>query len=317
MIITDSILAIEGISVGHADNLEARTGCTVILCQEGFLTSCEVRGGAPGTRENALLQPEAAMDRIHGLLLTGGSAFGLRAAAGVMEYLEERNIGFETGAARVPIVPAAVIYDLAVGTSGVRPDREMAYKACEDAEDNDEVRGKTGAACGATVGKILGMNNCMETGIGTAGYKKGELIVGALAVCNAFGDIRDLESGEIIAGAKKPDGGFVDSRKLLIEGKNPGDMNPAKNTTLGVVATNARLSKAMCKKVASMAHNGLARTIAPVHTMVDGDIIFCLASNRLEKVNVSRVGTIAAEVMARAIADCVKSINSGNNVGAK
>ncbi|MFW6269190.1 MAG: P1 family peptidase [Bacillota bacterium] len=300
----NTITEVPGIKVGHASNFEAETGCTVILCERKFQGSCEVRGGAPGTRETALLSPEAQMDEIHGVMLTGGSAFGLEAAGGVMDYLEERNIGFDTGVARVPIVPAGVIFDLAVGNPEVRPDRKMGYKACEKAA-SDFITGKAGAGTGATVGKIRGIENCMRSGVGTASNKRGDLVVRALAVVNAFGDIKDPDTGKIIAGAKDDNGEFINSEKLFLSEKF-GDFAFGENTTLVVVATNASLSKGMNNKMAQMAHDGMARAIAPVHTMLDGDIVFTLNSSQVKNVDISILGTLAAKTVAEAVVDCVR-----------
>nr|AGF93384.1 T4 family peptidase [uncultured organism] len=299
----DSITEIEGIKVGHASNFKAQTGCTVVRFDKKFQGSCEVRGGAPGTRETALLEPTAAMDQIHAILLTGGSAFGLNAAGGVMKFLEEENKGFPTGAARVPIVPGAVIFDLAYGNSAIRPDADMGYEACKNAGDNFE-RGSVGAGTGATVGKIKGMKNCMKSGLGTASRKKGDLIVGALTVCNAFGDIYDYKNGSIIAGARDEAGNFINSKEELIKEKLE-KTNPGENTTLVVLAVNADINKNMCKKIAEMAQDGLARTLAPVHTMLDGDTIFSVSSNQVKDVDVSVLGTMAAEAVADSVINCI------------
>ena len=311
----NSLTEIKGIKVGHATNLKARTGCTVILSEDGFQGSCEVRGGAPGTREIALLDPTARMDQVHAVLLTGGSAFGLNAAGGVMDYLEDKDVGFPTGVARVPIVPSAVIFDLAYGDASIRPDKDMGYKACQNAV-SDFKTGNVGVGTGATVGKIKGMDNCMKSGIGTASNKSGDIIVGALVVCNAFGDIYNYETGEIIAGARGENGEFVNSKKMYIQSNNEeshnksSNLNPGENTTLAVVVTNANISKAMSKKVAGMAHDGLARSIAPVHTMLDGDVVFTLNSDEVENVDISLLGTLAAETVAEAVVNCVDNSDS-------
>ena len=308
----NTVTDIKGIKVGSFSDRQARTGCTVVLSEQGFLGSCEVRGGAPGTREKALLEPNAGMDQVHGILLTGGSAFGLRAAAGVMDYLEEKEIGYPTGVARVPIIPAGVIFDLARGDSEVRPDADMAYQACCRAVDENIETGDCGVALGATVGKIRGMENCMSTGLGTASMRQGKVIAGALAVCNALGDIRDPHSHEILAGAKKDDGSFVDSKQALISGLSVTDTDKEQpgakmtnNTTLVVVAVNAQLNKTEVHKISQMAHNGLAQTIFPVHTMLDGDIVFTLAGGEIKGVDVSALGTMVTEVVSRAIVNCV------------
>ncbi|MFW5991926.1 MAG: P1 family peptidase [Halanaerobiaceae bacterium] len=303
----NTITDIEGIKVGHATDEKARTGCTVLLCEKGFRASCEVRGGAPGTREIALLKPTAKMDEVHAILLSGGSAFGLQAAGGVMKYLEEKNTGFPTGVTRVPIVPAAIIFDLAYGNADIRPGPEMGYKASANAISGAFNTGSVGVGTGATVGKILGMDHCMKSGVGTASIKKGDLIVGALAVCNAFGDIINPDSGDIIAGACNDNNEFINSVEYYMNQKFQQGFT-GQNTTLVVVATNANISKSESKKVASMAHDGIARSIAPVHTMFDGDIVFNLNNNKIDNIEVGILGTMAAEVTAKAILNTVKNI---------
>lgn len=297
----DDITGLQGIRVGQAGNLRAGTGCTVVLTEGDWLGGVAVRGGAPGTRETALLDPLAGMDQINALLLTGGSAFGLEAASGIMDFLEERGIGYDTGSTRVPIVPGAVIYDLDYGQSNPRPDRDMAYQACRDACEGSQLNpGNTGVGLGATVGKIRGMKYCDKSGVGSSLLQVGQLQVGALTVCNALGDIRDPQTGDIIAGARRENGEFLDTRQFILSQPLPPRDLAARNTTLGVIVTNARLDKAMVNKIAGMAHDGLARAVSPVHTMFDGDIIFALASGQVEA-EVNQVGVLAAEAIAESI----------------
>ncbi|MFY9313253.1 MAG: P1 family peptidase [Tepidanaerobacteraceae bacterium] len=301
----DSITDVKGIKVGHAQDMVAATGCTVIVCQEGAVGGVDVRGGAPGTRETDLLKPQNLVEKVHAVYLSGGSAFGLDGASGVMRYLEEHGIGFDTGVAKVPIVPAAVIFDLSIGDSKKRPDFKMGYEACLRAVDINDAMGNVGAGTGATVGKFLGDEFSMKGGLGTASVKVGKLVVGALVVVNCLGDVIDPDTGQIIAGALNKDKtGFADIMELIRRGVS-GKESIGRNTTIGVVATNAMLSKAAANKVASMAHNGLSRTIRPVHTMYDGDTIFCMATGKVES-DISIVGTLAADIMSKAVVRAVE-----------
>lgn len=320
-----SITDVPGISAGHAQNLEARTGCTVILCgAEGARAGVDVRGAAPGTRETDLLDPSNLVERVHAILLTGGSAFGLDAAGGVMRYLEERRIGFNSTVARVPIVPAAVIFDLAVGDAKVRPDARMGYEACERASSDSTEEGQIGAGTGAIIGKIAGAANASPGGIGTASIRlEGGVTVGVIVVVNALGDIIDPASGQILAGAR--DGqGWLDTSRLIAGGyqnksKSPGRRHPfsvIENTTLAVVATDAKLTKAQARKVASMAHDGFARAIRPVHTMFDGDVIFALSTGNVQS-DVTRIGSVAAELTAQAIVRVGRAASASVSVGQK
>jgi L-aminopeptidase/D-esterase-like protein len=294
-----TITAVPGLRVGHAQNDEAMTGCTVILCETGAVGGVDQRGGAPGTLETDLLRPMHRVEKVHGVLLTGGSAFGLEAAGGVMRYLEERGIGFDVGVARVPIVPAAVIFDLAIGRADVRPDAEMAYQACLNATSEPVIEGNVGAGTGATVGKILGMQNAMKLGVGSACVEIVEgLFVGAIAVVNALGDVIDPRTGTIIAGARSEDG-FADTLSVMRQFQAKSATSTS-NTVIGVVATNAKLSKEEANKVAQMAQDGLARTIRPAHTMYDGDTIFALSTGDV-KADVNLIGAFAAEMFAEAI----------------
>ena len=295
----NTITAVPDIRVGHAQNDEALTGCTVILCEAGAVGGVDQRGGAPGTRETDLLRPMHRVEQVHGVLLTGGSAFGLDATGGVMRYLEERGIGFDVGVARVPIVPAAVIFDLAIGRADMRPDAAMAYQACLNATTDPVTEGSVGAGTGATVGKILGMPNATKSGVGSACVEIADgLFVGAIAVVNALGDVINPRTGEIIAGARSEDG-FADTLKVMRNFQAMASASTS-NTVIGVVATNAKLSKEEANKVAQMAHDGLARAVRPAHTMYDGDTIFALSTGDLTA-DVNLIGAFAAEVFAEAI----------------
>ena len=272
------ITDVPGLMVGHATDLAHLTGCTVVVCAEGAVAGTAVMGGAPGTRETDLLRPENAIDVVHAVALCGGSAFGLAAADGVMRYLASRGAGFPTPHARVPIVPAAVIYDLGIGSPDVRPDAGMGEAACRAARPGPVAEGCVGAGTGATVGKLFGMRGAMKSGVGTWSTRiPGGATVGALLVTNAFGDVMDVHAGKILAGARHPDrGGFVDAVEYL-RAHGLADAFPG-NTTLGVVATNARLTKAHATRLAILAHAGLARAVAPSHTSVDGDTMFVLST---------------------------------------
>ncbi|HJZ97126.1 MAG TPA: P1 family peptidase [Candidatus Solibacter sp.] len=307
-----SIADVPGIQVGHAQDSEARTGCTVLLCgREGAVAGVDVRGAAPGTRETDLLDPSNLVDRVHAIVMTGGSVFGLDSACGVVRFLEERGIGYDTGAARVPIVPAAVIYDLGVGKAHVRPDSAMGYEACQRASDREVREGQIGAGAGATVGKIIGHDHASPGGVGTASIKlRDGATVGVLVVVNSFGDIVDPATGEILAGARRPDAsGWLDTLSELAQA--PSDVGSVKpgsksfpgieNTTLAVVATDAAFSKAQARRIASMAHDGLARAIRPVHTMFDGDTVFALSTGKARS-DVTTVGAVAADLISTAIA---------------
>ena len=304
----DTITAIDGLKVGHVTNERARTGCTVILCESGAVAGVDIRGAAPGTRETDAIRPGGLVEEVHAVLLTGGSAFGLDAAGGVMQFLEERGVGFPAGPVRVPIVPSAVIFDLGVGDPKIRPDREMGYRACVNATGDPVPMGQVGAGTGATVGKGPGLQPS-NGGIGSAcRVLKSGLIVGAIVVVNAVGNVVDPTTGKIVAGAKHPETGeFVDIVERLSEqGEKNIFQRSNTNTTIGVIGTNAALSPTEVTKVAQMAHDGLARTIRPVHTMSDGDTIFALSISMQRNVPVNTVGIIAAEVMAEAVCRAVK-----------
>jgi len=301
---------VPGLLVGHATDLEHLTGCTVVLCPgQGCVAGVDVRGSAPGTRETDLLRPGQLVERVNAILLAGGSAFGLAAADGVMRYLEERGVGFAVGVTVVPIVPAAIIFDLTVGDFRVRPDAAMGYAACAAANAGPVAEGNVGAGTGASVGKALGPTQAMKAGVGSASLRLPDgLIVAALMVVNALGDVIDPATGQIIAGARLPDGGWADTARLLLYGA-PAAAAPGHNTVIGVVATNARLDKAQANKVAQMAHDGLARAIRPAHTMGDGDTIFALSAGEVTA-DVTRVGQAAADVVASAIGRAVRTATS-------
>lgn len=295
-----TLTAIEGLTVGHATDATARTGCTVVLCPAGATAGVDVRGAAPGTRETEALRPGRLVQKAHAVLLTGGSAFGLDAAGGVVQYLEEQNIGFPAGPVRVPIVPAAVIFDLGVGDAQVRPDCEMGYQACLNATDEPVAMGAIGAGTGATVGKAPGVMSS-PGGIGSAcKYLDSGLIVAAITVVNALGNVVCPNTGEILAGGKEDDS-FVDITERLLD----ANLVPGTNTTIGVVATNATLTPAEVNRVAEMAHDGMARAVRPSHTMFDGDTLFSLATGAHTGSGVNTVGILAAEVVAEAIVNAV------------
>lgn len=295
-----TLTAIDGIQVGHATDATARTGCTVILCPEGATAGIDVRGAAPGSRETEAIQPGRLIQKVHGILLTGGSAFGLDAAGGIVQYLEEKGVGFPAGPVRVPIVPAAVIFDLHVGDAKVRPDSKMGYQACVNATTEPVAMGAVGAGTGATVGKAPSVTPS-PGGVGSASkHLDNGLIVAALVVVNALGNIVNPETGEIVAGGKI-DGRFVDITERLLD----ANIVPGTNTTIGVVATNATLSVAEATRVAEMAHDGMARAIRPSHTMFDGDTLFTLATSTHTDSNVNTIGILAAEVIAEAIVNAV------------
>ncbi len=320
----NAITDIEGIEVGHAENPEALTGCTVILCRRGAVAGVDVRGGAPGTRETDLLAPLNLVEKVHAIVLSGGSAFGLDAASGVMRYLEEQGIGFETGAGKVPIVPCAILFDLSLGRSDIRPDAAMGYQAAANASAAPPQEGNVGAGAGASVGKILGMRTAMKSGIGAASVDAGRGVrVGAIVAVNAFGDVVDPHTGQIIAGARstqlgplalgQPGAYFADTLSAMrsLIGRTALGFATRANTVIGVVATNAQLTKAQAAKVAQMAHDGLARVIRPAHTMLDGDTIFALSTGK-KRADVSTVGAFAAEAFAQA---CIRAVQQAGSAG--
>ncbi|WP_405322384.1 P1 family peptidase [Frisingicoccus sp.] len=305
-----SIKQIKGIKIGNAENVSAGTGCTVIISETGMCTGLDVRGGGPASRESGILNPLAAAQKIHAVLLGGGSAFGLDAAGGVMEYLEERDIGLDVGVAKVPLVCQSNIYDLAVGDAHVRPDKAMGYEACKNAYLDNYQDGNYGAGTGATVGKVMGIDHCMKSGIGSFAVQMGDLQVGAIVAVNAFGDIYDYHTGQILAGMLSKDRkSFADSRRCLYNMQHFQDETFVENTTIGVIITNAGLDKSQLCKIAGLAHNGYARSIAPVHTSKDGDSIYALSVGNVSA-DPDMVGTLAADVMSEAIINAVKHAKS-------
>lgn len=314
----NAITDIPGIEVGQAQDEDALTGCTVILCRKGAVGGVDVRGSAPGTRETDLLDPVNLVSKVHAVVLAGGSAFGLDAASGVMKYLAEQKIGYGFGGSKVPIVPAAILYDLGLGKSDRHPDLEMGYAAASGANSGPVAEGNVGAGTGASVGKILGKAGTMKSGLGTASLEiGGGVIVGAIVAVNAFGDVLDPSTGQILAGARPAkigplklggDGPFADTLKVMQTpaGRTIMRLATGSNTVIGVVATNARFDKAQATKMAQMAQDGSARALRPAHTMLDGDTIFALATGQ-KKADLSTVGAYAAEALAQAILRAVKA----------
>lgn len=306
-----SVKDIKSIKIGQTEDRQAGTGCTVLLCEEGMCAGLDVRGGGPATREPMLLDPLTAAQKIHAVVLAGGSAFGLGAADGVMKYLEEKGIGFDVGVTKVPLVCQADLFDLTVGDAFVRPDAEMGYLAAKQALESPNYKdGNFGAGCGATVGKIAGMNTCMKTGIGSYAMQLGDFQIGAVVALNALGDVFDWKTGEQIAGLLSEDGTalrrtseVMKSNLSVVENRFAG------NTTLAVVMTNAKFNKSALCKIAGMAHDGYARCIQPVHTSADGDSIFAVSAGDLE-VDQDIAGILAAEVVSEAIMKAVRSAES-------
>jgi L-aminopeptidase/D-esterase-like protein len=299
-----TITAVPGIKVGHHTLTERLTGCTVILVDgDGAAAGVAQRGAAPGTRETDLLEPSNLVDKVNAIVMTGGSAFGLDAASGTMKWLEEHNIGWPTGAGKVPIVPAAVIFDLPFGGKPhIRPSADCGYKAAAAATTAPVGEGNVGAGAGATVGKSAGSGRSMKAGIGSYSVTlPSGLIVAAIVTVNAVGDVVDPDTGKIVAGVRNADGTLADARKLLRSGDS-GQARPGENTTIGVIATNARLTKTQANRVALMADDGFSRAIFPSHTMADGDTVFALATGQWSgDINLTQIGALAADVMARAI----------------
>jgi L-aminopeptidase/D-esterase-like protein len=312
----NAITAVPGIEVGQAQDLSALTGCTVILCRKGAVAGVDVRGSAPGTRETDLLDPVNLVQKVHAIILAGGSAFGLDAASGVMKYLAEQKIGYGLGSARVPIVPSAILFDLGLTKSARHPDPEMGYAAAASANAGPILEGNVGAGTGATVGKIFGMAGAMKSGLGTASLEiGGGVVVGAIVAVNAFGDVLDPDSGQIIAGARPAKVGpirlggssqFANTLEVMrsFAGRTILGFATKSNTVIAVVATNAKFSKVQSTKMAQMAQDGLSRSIRPAHTMLDGDTVFALATGKIAA-DVTVVGAFAAEVLAKAITRAV------------
>ena len=306
-----SVNDIRQIRIGQMEDAENGTGCTVFVCEEGMRAGLDVRGGGPASRESELLKPLAAAQYIHSIVLAGGSAFGLGTANGVMKCLEERNIGFDVGVTKVPLVVQSDLFDLTVGSAFRRPDPEMGYAAAVHALDDPNYRdGNYGAGCGATVGKITGMDNCMKTGIGSYAVQIGDLQIGAVVALNALGDVYDWETGKQIAGLLKEDGsGFRDTQEYMKGNIEVVGNRFAGNTTLGVVITNAEFRKPELCKIAGMAHDGFARSIRPVHTSADGDSIYAVSVGNV-RADQDVAGALAAEVVSEAITRAVNSAES-------
>lgn len=309
-----SITDVPGVKLGHHTLDRRPTGCTVLICEEGASAGVDVRGSAPGTRETDLLDPINLVNQIHAVLLSGGSAYGLNAAAGVMQYLEENSLGFQIGKGVVPIVPAAVLMDLGVGDFSIRPDAQAGYLACKAAKTTPSHEGNIGAGAGAIVGKMFGMEYAMKGGLGTASHNipGTDIVVGAIVAVNAVGDVYAPNSRQILAGARSEGNqGFRDTMNAILHGHGVVT-SAAANTTIGAIATNAPFGKAALKKIAGMAHDGFARTINPIHTMWDGDTIFALSTGKAEGVtsDVTAIGAIAAHVMAHAVARAIVNADS-------
>lgn len=307
------LTAVDGLKVGHHTLTTRPTGCTVILAEKGAVAGVDVRGSAPGTRETDLLDPVNTVDQVHAIVLSGGSAYGLDTASGVMRYLEERQIGFSMAGGVVPIVPAAILFDLGVGDFKIRPDAECGYAASKAASNAPVAEGNVGAGAGATVGKMAGRGRAMKGGLGSAHLELPDgLVVAVLVAANGVGDVIDPGTGRVVAGARTPDGrGFADVRTIIRSRPEELEQLPLQNTTLGVVATNARLTKAQATKLAAMGHDGFARAIAPSHTSMDGDTIFALATGTYSgTANVDRIGAIAADLISEAILRGVRAAKS-------
>jgi L-aminopeptidase/D-esterase-like protein len=307
-----SIVDVGDVRVGHFTDTRRPTGCTVVIFDNGAVAGVDVRGAAPGTRETDLLNPLNTVQKVNAIMLAGGSAFGLDAAGGVMRYLEENKMGIHVGPAIVPIVPAAILFDLGVGDSKIRPDEQSGYAACIAAAKTAPAEGNIGAGAGATVGKMFGMAKAMKSGLGSASVNiaNSGLVVGAIVAVNAIGDVRDRETGQILAGARATDQGFLDTMAQIMHGVTlPGHqlVQSGAHTTIGIVVTNAALTKSEATKIAQMAHDGLARTINPVHTAADGDTIFAAGTGTSSiRSDVTTIGSIGAEVMARAVNRAVR-----------
>ena len=301
------ITEIENMKIGNAQNEQAGTGCTVLLFEKGAPAGLDVRGGGPASRESELLKPMAAAGAIHAVLLSGGSAFGLDAAGGVMRYLEERGIGFDVGVTKVPLVCQSCLFDLGAADFKIRPDQAMAYEACVNAEGGNYRDGNVGAGTGCTVGKLHGMEYSMKSGIGSYAVQLGELKVGAIVAVNALGDVFDWRTGEKLAGMLDSEKtGFLDSEEELFKSFEAVENRFVENTTIGAVITNGRFDKARLGKIAGMAHDGYARAIRPVHTTADGDSIYAVSTGTVEA-DLDMVGALAARVMAEAIRRAVLS----------
>ena len=307
-----SITRVAGIEVGHFTDTRRPTGCTVVMAREGAVAGVDVRGAAPGTRETDLLHPSNLVDKVHAIMLAGGSAWGLEAATGAVRWLEERGVGLDVAVGRLPIVPAAVLFDLLVGDMRIRPDAAAGYAACAAASSADPAEGNVGAGAGAVVGKVFGIQHAMKGGVGTASITVDGVTVGALIACNALGDVIDPDTAQVMAGARTDDGRALrDTRRALLCGQPPQPLLAGTNTTIGVVATDAILTKVQAHRLAISAHDGLARSINPVHTMSDGDTLFSLGTGRAGKsLGMMVLATMAAEATARATVRAVQAARS-------
>lgn len=307
-----SITDVAGIEVGHFTDPRRPTGCTVVLARCGAVAGVDVRGAAPGTRETDLLSPANVVERIHGIVLAGGSAWGLDAASGVMRWLDERGVGMTVGPARLPIVPGAVLFDLPLGDQAIRPDAAAGYAACEAASTQAPAEGNVGAGAGAAVGKIFGIERAMKGGIGSAAVTVDGVTVGAIVACNALGDVVDPETGQPIAGARSADGKqLLDTRRALLRGVAPKPMLAGSNTTIGVIATDAQITKVQACRLATMGHDGLARAINPLHTLSDGDALFAIGTGASGRtLGMMTLGTMAAEVCALAVVRAIRAARS-------
>jgi L-aminopeptidase/D-esterase-like protein len=303
-----SITDVGGLSVGHWTDTRRPTGCTVVLADGGAVCGVDVRGAAPGTRETDLLDPLNTVERVHAVVLAGGSAFGLDAASGVVDWLESRGVGLPVGPVRVPIVPAAILFDLWVGDPSIRPDARSGRLACEAASAAPPQEGSVGAGAGATVGKLWGVERAMKGGVGTASVRVGAATVGALVAVNAVGDVIDPSSGRPLAGARSADGTRrIGTTASVLAGDLPPSLLPAAATTIGIVATDVALTKAQCGQLARCAHDGLARTIDPVHTAFDGDTLFAMSTGRCgAAVHPVALGAAAAVAVAAAVLRAVR-----------
>lgn len=302
---------IEGIKLGHMEDEGAATGCSVIVCEKGATAGVDVRGGSPATRETDLLNPVNMINKIHAVVLSGGSAFGLDACSGVMKCLEEKGIGFDVGVTKVPIVCGACLFDLVVGKHDVRPDLKMGYEACKKATNKECQNGNVGAGCGACVGKYKGLEGAMKGGLGTYALQVGDLQIGAIVAVNCLGDVIDPEdNNKILAGLlDNKNNKLLDTEKVMIDNYSDKTNLFSGNTTIGAIVTNAEFSKSEITKIASMSHNGYARTMRPAHTIYDGDTIFALSTGKVEA-DQSIVGMLAARVMEKAVVKAIKSAKS-------
>lgn len=306
---SSSITDVAGIEVGHCTDGRRPTGCTVVLARAGAVGAVDVRGAAPGTRETDLLAPHNVVERVHGVLLSGGSAFGLDAAGGVMRWLDERGVGLVVGPARVPIVPGAVLFDLPLGDGRIRPDAAAGYAACEAASRQAPAEGNVGAGAGAVVGKIFGFQRAMKGGIGSASVTVDGVTVGAIVACNALGDVIDPDTRRVLAGARTADGrALLDARAALLRGEEAKPMLAGSNTTIGVIATDATLTKVQAGRLATQGHDGLARCIQPAHTLSDGDTLFALATGASGRtLGMMTLGAMAAEACTLAVLRAVRA----------